>query len=141
MSSGPPNKRLRQTVQTKINFAVSGRQQQLAVSGQGQVEVSIQQDDLLDFPACYRINRTPTDGNCMFAAIADQLGLGMDSSGQVRHDLVNYVETHSSDMVSRFFLTVQQICNTHSSSIVTLLYDRLTFHVVTSCNHLIVFRY
>jgi hypothetical protein len=54
----------------------------------------------LDFGAQYKVVETTNDGNCMFAAFADQLGQPLSASHNVRQELVEFIRNHHGTLVS-----------------------------------------
>lgn len=50
------------------------------------------------FPG-YTVHDVPSDGNCLFSALAHQLNLPLHQASTVRKDLVNYLRSHHSEMV------------------------------------------
>jgi len=58
------------------------------------------------FPSHYRVVETVRDGNCLFAAIAHQLGRPMTDCDQVRHEIVNYFRENHSHWVCLHIVTI-----------------------------------
>jgi hypothetical protein len=56
----------------------------------------------LHFPG-YQVKQTPADGNCLFSALADQLGFPMSDSNIIRQELVEFIRDHHNEMVILIF--------------------------------------
>jgi hypothetical protein len=52
-----------------------------------------------NFPRCYKVTNTPSDGNCLFSAIAHQLGRPTNACDTVRREIVQYITDNSSEMI------------------------------------------
>lgn len=51
-----------------------------------------------DFPG-FSVHLTPSNGECLFAAIAHQMGMGMTDCAKVRKELVDFVRVQHHQLV------------------------------------------
>lgn len=57
------------------------------------------------FPG-YQVNKTPADGNCLFSALAGQLGFLMSDCNIVRQEVVEFIRDHHIEMVIMIFTSI-----------------------------------
>lgn len=78
MSSGPPIKRLRQSL---LSFSKPAKTSSKLIT--------------VDTFALYEVTDVAPDGNCMFSCLALQLGKPPEAHSEIRSEIVLYMRSHS----------------------------------------------